>query len=899
MFSGYLTFAGTELANIARTAAYVENFIPAFGLQECYGAENLRCVLGDAAYRSPALDNAPWYSPARPASAKFFGFYPLAVLGAEDSSMSSTITELTGDGAVHSRPRASSKEMRVTGLLIGEDYEGVDEGLSWLKGLLAGSNCAGGNCSGDTFCYLAYDPVCCDYSEFPEAPVDDASYVNDVGGWTIYRNGEVEASPNGVVVTMPCGNDGAQYLLTALIPNQPYRVVMELASPDEISVEVQGGSAIVGKRVDEHFPAPRTPWVLDFIPSAESTTLLITNPGNECDDRTATIYSLLVSRTPRMVTTFLPRFTPDSGFEPVSWTFNDTPAAFTTTAVVNPAGDGVESIRFRYQNDSGSDETLDPTATISRVMRGMTPGLNYTTYVNGFYTTGEVGLSVDTAIISSQALGDDWYAITFTASRPQHVLSLYRTDSVLVPDETSLDLTLYHVRTDFDLNTWDGALPIPDQTEASQRTLYGVTLLGGPFVTQRFTKDVQGAMMGVEFILNATHPFIYGREVPIWKDPSAATYLISQISCANGYPIRTNYFTNPRFADQTAGADPLGGIDTYVALTYDPGDMTLDVADPNAAFTVKSIALTPETATVADTYIEIPTSGLLDGHTYTFSADFALLEVADGTPGAFARQIVVTDAAGVYTSGQLPNSAGGRRLSVTFTYSAPMASIRIYHGHPDGAASMYVTNFLFEESPVMGSFFDGESSGGSWDGDANESISYWAKASASTIVDPDCPPIPLPPQPPSIELACPIDVEQWRRFSVPIPASEAGGWTFSAPLVTLTTSSSEVRDVRVRFYANPFARELEELNPCDYCGEFFISYLPDGTSLSIDSILRTVEANVAGTGVTQAMNLVSNIDGGPIEWPLLTCDIPYVMTVDVSPEEVLDLDVQVSIARRD
>lgn len=899
MFSGYLTFAGTELANAARTATYVENFIPAFGLQECYGGENLRCVLGDAVYRSPALDDAPWYSAARPASAKFFGFYPLEVQGAEDSTLSSSFTEMTTDGAVSSRPRASSREIRVRGLLIGEDYEGVDAGLSWLKGLLAGSNCADGNCSGDTFCYLAFDPVCCDYSDFPEAPVDDASYIDDVSGWTPYRNGMVSPSPNGAVIDMPCGGDGAQYRLSPLIPGQPYRVVMELASPDEISVEIDGFQSVVAKRVNEHYPAPRTPWVMDFVPATETATLIIANPGNECDNRTATVYSMLVRRVPRMVTTFLPRFTPDSGFEPVSWTFEGTPVGLGTTAMVNPDGDGVESIRFRYENDSGGGETLDPTATITRVMRGMTPGLPYTAYVNGAYDTGTVGLDVDATIISSETLGDDWYSITFTASRPQHVLALYRTESLLIPDETVLDLTLYHVRTDFDLSSWDGELPIPDQTEASQRTLYGVGLLGGPYVTQRFTRDIQGAMLGVEFILNATHPFIYGREVPVWKNPSAATYLISQISCANGYPIRTNYFTSPRFTGQTAGADPSGGIGTYSALTYNPSDVTLDVADPNAAFTVKSIALTPETVTVEDTYIEIPTSGLLDGHTYTFSADFALLATASGVSGALARQIVVTDAAGVYTSEQLPNVVGGRRLSVTFTHSAPLTSIRIYHGHPDGAAPMYVTNLLFEESPVMGSPFDGASSGGSWEGDASESISYWTKPSALTIVDPDCPPIPLPPQPPNIDLACPIDVEQWRRFSVPIPATEAGGWTYSAPLVTLTTSSSEVRDVRVRFYANPFDRELEELNPCDYCGEFFISYLPAATALSIDGILREVQANVAGTGITQAMNLVSNIDGGPIEWPLLTCDIPYVMTVDISPEEVLDLDVQVSIARRD
>src|SRR6188474_1194716 len=100
--------------------------MPRFGFNSCWDSEDLPCILGDAPYRSPVLDAAPWFSEARPASNKFLGFYPLSVVGVEDSSREVTVTELTQDGAVFSMPRKASKQFRVSGLIIGEDLEGID-----------------------------------------------------------------------------------------------------------------------------------------------------------------------------------------------------------------------------------------------------------------------------------------------------------------------------------------------------------------------------------------------------------------------------------------------------------------------------------------------------------------------------------------------------------------------------------------------------------------------------------------------------------------------------------------------------------------------------------------------------------------------------------------------------
>ena len=47
------------------------------------------------------------------------------------------------------------------------------------------------------------------------------------------------------------------------------------------------------------------------------------------------------------------------------------------------------------------------------------------------------------------------------------------------------------------------------------------------------------------------------------------------------------------------------------------------------------------------------------------------------------------------------------------------------------------------------------------------------------------------------------------------------------------------------------------------------------------------------------MHLASDADYGPVRWPTMTCDIGYYMTVDIAPDEVLDLDVRLAVAQRE
>jgi hypothetical protein len=103
----------------------------------------------------------------------------------------------------------------------------------------------------------------------------------------------------------------------------------------------------------------------------------------------------------------------------------------------------------------------------------------------------------------------------------------------------------------------------------------------------------------------------------------------------------------------------------------------------------------------------------------------------------------------------------------------------------------------------------------------------------------------------------------------------------------------------VRFTALPYAVPIDQIDPCNFCGEFLVSYIPPNSTLTVDGILSQATINVRDTGLQTAQNLLYGTDAGPVVWPTLSCEVAYVMTVDVSPNEVTDFDVRLALARRE
>jgi hypothetical protein len=123
-------------------------------------------------------------------------------------------------------------------------------------------------------------------------------------------------------------------------------------------------------------------------------------------------------------------------------------------------------------------------------------------------------------------------------------------------------------------------------------------------------------------------------------------------------------------------------------------------------------------------------------------------------------------------------------------------------------------------------------------------------------------------------------------------------WFDTIPTVTVKTGASAERQVRLRYYANPFERELSDLQPDDFCAEQIISYLPADSVLTLDGISESAWASVQGGASLDAEHLLYGSDGMPPTWPVLECGIGYYITMDVPPENVagnvsLDFDLVV------
>jgi hypothetical protein len=185
-------------------------------------------------------------------------------------------------------------------------------------------------------------------------------------------------------------------------------------------------------------------------------------------------------------------------------------------------------------------------------------------------------------------------------------------------------------------------------------------------------------------------------------------------------------------------------------------------------------------------------------------------------------------------------------------------------------------------------YFDGDTPDSinydySWTGAANASSSVRSTLAVPNdeLVDPDCPPIPAPPRPPVVPSDCIIDVGVWRRYWAYIPPSEVSDWLVTLPTLELETSASAERQVRIRYYQDPFNRSYTQINTDDYCGEQIISYIPPSTIMTLDAMTERVYAEVNGGASVPADHLLYGSGGTPAEWPQLSCGIGYWVSLDV------------------
>lgn len=202
----------------------------------------------------------------------------------------------------------------------------------------------------------------------------------------------------------------------------------------------------------------------------------------------------------------------------------------------------------------------------------------------------------------------------------------------------------------------------------------------------------------------------------------------------------------------------------------------------------------------------------------------------------------------------------------------------------DADAAMLTMHRLYD-------YFDGSKLGDErynygWEGASHASVSIRTIEPERLLVisDPDCPPVPLPPTPPQIVNECVETVGTWRRFWGEIPALEVSEWMLTYPTIRLRTAGFDSRQVRIRFYRNPDGLSLEDLDPSIWEGELILSYMPSNAVVTLDGITERVTANMRNRTGVPMDHLLYGSNGGVVEWPVLTCGDPYIISWDIPVE---------------
>jgi hypothetical protein len=197
VYDGFLAFAGTEIVNSPRAAAYAR----AMGITtvNCGGCETLPRALWSEPYISPDQDDAPWWDPTETASKEFAGLVGLEITGLSRNVGGRSLVPLTDNGAALHPFRRPHKEIQVRALAIARSECGLSYGYSWLASALRGSVCASG-CQGDTLCFFTCCPGC--------GPVSDNPLDDDLCGdpyWRTMLNVGLLATEQPIKTRIPGG----------------------------------------------------------------------------------------------------------------------------------------------------------------------------------------------------------------------------------------------------------------------------------------------------------------------------------------------------------------------------------------------------------------------------------------------------------------------------------------------------------------------------------------------------------------------------------------------------------------------------------------------------------------------------------------------------------------------
>lgn len=152
----------------------------------------------------------------------------------------------------------------------------------------------------------------------------------------------------------------------------------------------------------------------------------------------------------------------------------------------------------------------------------------------------------------------------------------------------------------------------------------------------------------------------------------------------------------------------------------------------------------------------------------------------------------------------------------------------------------------------------------------------------------DCVDVPAPPSAPTPSNPCICTPYNTRRSVVEIPAGTIPEYTEGLPVATIYAGTQALRQVKVRFFLANAGQTIDDIDPCDACGEVTLSFIPADSTFTFDGKTRKATITCPGADPIDATRLMGS-EGGrlPVEWPEIQCSgSRFLMLVEADAETV-------------
>lgn len=183
--------------------------------------------------------------------------------------------------------------------------------------------------------------------------------------------------------------------------------------------------------------------------------------------------------------------------------------------------------------------------------------------------------------------------------------------------------------------------------------------------------------------------------------------------------------------------------------------------------------------------------------------------------------------------------------------------------------------------------------GDQW-GSPGESASPPTYDLPDSFFDPDCDPLPAFPTAAQENAYCRDLPTSWQRAAFLVGRDDVPEWSPSIPTLTLSADAEDHKDIRIRF--TPGTGDPDT----DYEREWLLRWLPAGGVLVMDGARNRIDLTVDGVTARAAHLIESTIEGQPFEFPLVGCDQPYTISIDMRSEETSsDLTLGLALSLRE